>query len=396
MREKALFFVLLGINLLILLLEIKGLSIGYSEAKILYAHNPSLLSSLITFSLHLFGQNDYALRIPMITLHLVSVVLLYEISKHYLTRPYDRLWLILIYVLLPGVNSAALVVDNAGLVIASLFLFVYLYLNFGRYALIVLPLLGSIDPAFAYLFFAITLYGALKKEYLFLGVGSIALVISLFVFGLHIGGSPESRFLDVLGVYSAIFSPIVFIYLFYVLYRRSMAREWDLLWTIATSAFVISLLLSFRQKVEVQTFAPFLLIALPLAAQTFLHTYRIRLREFRLRYRILFYSAFGLLVINTMVVFFNQYLYRFLSEPKHHFSYPMHVAKELATVLNKNGIECIDANDQKLQLRLRFYGITHCETYRLDATPNEGSTKVTISYINAPIFSSYVTKVNKL
>ncbi|MBV5348998.1 hypothetical protein JZU61_05010, partial [bacterium] len=66
MRERAFFLALLGINFLILVLEIKGLSIGYNEAKILYAHNPSLLGSLISTSLHFFGQNDYALRIPMI------------------------------------------------------------------------------------------------------------------------------------------------------------------------------------------------------------------------------------------------------------------------------------------------------------------------------------------
>lgn len=394
MREKAFFTALVGINFLLLLLQIQGLSIGYHEALILYGDsNP--LQLIITTSLSLFGHNDYALRLPMIFLHLISVVLLYGISKYYVSREGDRLWIILIYVLLPGVTSAALVVDNAGVIIASLFLFGYLFLRYDRYSLLLTPYLIWIDPSFAYLFVAIALYGALKREYLFLGVGTIALMISLMVFGLHIGGSPESRFLDTLGVYAAIFSPIVFIYLFYVLYRRTMAREWDLIWMIAMSAFIISLLLSFRQKVEVQTFAPFLLIALPLAAQTFLHTYRIRLREFRGRYRILFYSAFLLLVANTLVVFFNHYFYRFLSDPKHHFSYPMHVAKELSAELHKNDITCIEANDKKLQLRLRFYGITHCDDYRLEPSKNQTAKKVTISYINTPIFHSYVTKVNK-
>lgn len=395
MKENALFFALLGINFLVLLLQIEGLSIGYHEALILYGEsNP--LQFIIKASLSLFGHNDYALRLPMIGLHLLSVVLLYGISAYYVSRERDRLWIVLIYMLLPGVTSAALVVDNAGLIIASLLLFIYLYLRFGRSSLLLTPYLIWIDPSFAYVFVGIVIYGALKKEFILLGVGSIALVVSLLLFGLHIGGSPESRFLDALGVYAAIFSPIVFIYLFYVLYRRAFSKEWDLLWTIATSAFVISLLLSFRQKVEVQTFAPFILIALPLAAQTFLHTYRVRLREFRLRYRILFYSAFVLLVINTTVVFFNQYLYQFLNEPKHHFSYPMHVTKELANTLHKSGIECIDANDKKLQLRLRFYGITHCEDYRFDSTPSKNSHKVTISYINTPVYFIYVTKVSKL
>ncbi len=394
MRERALLSLILGINFFILFLEIKGLSIGYNEARILYGE-PSPLQRLLFASFHLFGQNDYALRIPMIGLHLISALLLYGISRHYLSRPADRLWVVLIYVLLPGVTSAALVVDNAGVMIASLFLFAFLYLNYGRYALGLIPFLIGIDPAFAYLFLAITLYGFYRKEYIYSGIGAVALLISLSWYGIRIGGLPESRFLDVLGVYTAIFSPIVFIYLFYVLYRRMIAKEWDMIWMIAMSAFLISLLLSFRQKVEVQMFAPFLLLALPLAAQTFLHTYRIRLREFRRRYRILFYSAFFILIVNTLAVFFNHYFYQFMKNPTHHFSYSMHVAKELSNQLHHNEIHCVDSQNEKLQLRLRFYGITHCEEYRLESIKSNESKKVTISYINTPIYQTYVTKVNK-
>lgn len=394
MREKAFFLALLGVNTLLLVLQIKGLSISYNEAKILYG-DFSLLRSFLNLSLNIFGHNDYALRLPMILLHLLSVILLYAISQFYVKRDGDRLWIVLIYVLLPGVTSAALVVDNAGLVIASLFLFSYTYLRFEKYALGLLPFLLMVDPAFVYLYFAVALYGIYRKDYLFIGIGSGLLLISIRLYGIHVGGLPESRFLDALGVYAAIFSPIVFLYLFYVLYRRFFAKEWDLIWMIASSAFLVSLLLSFRQKVEVQTFAPFLLIALPLAAQTFFHTYRIRLREFRGRYRILFYSAFAILILNVMAVFFNQWFYRFIKNPTHHFSYPMHVAKELSHVLQHNKIRCIDAGNDKLQLRLRFYGISQCQSYRLENTDGSKGKKVTISYKNIPVYVTYVTKVNK-
>ena len=100
MRERVFFLALLGINFLILVLQIKGLSIGYHEAQILYGEL-SPLHLLLSTSIHFFGDNDYALRVPMIALHLFSVVLLYGISKHYMSRPSDRLWVVLIYVLLP-------------------------------------------------------------------------------------------------------------------------------------------------------------------------------------------------------------------------------------------------------------------------------------------------------
>jgi hypothetical protein len=393
MRTKALFATLFGIDFVLLLLQIQGLSIGYHEAQIVYGES-SPLQLLLNLSFSLFGQSDYALRIPMIVLHLFSVALLYGISSYYVTRDTDRLWVVLVYVLLPGVISSALVVDNAGLMIASLFLFAYLYLRYGMYALGMLPFLLWIDPAFAYLFFAIALYGMYRKEYIWAAAGTVSLFTSLYFFGIQVGGLPESRFLDLLGVYAAIFSPIVFVYLFYVLYRRMIAREWDMIWTIAASAFTISLLLSFRQKVPVQTFAPFLLLALPLAAQTFFKTYRIRLRVFRRRYRLLFYSAFVVLIFNALAVFFNQWMYRFVSDPSRHFSYPMHVAKELSQTLKEHDIRCIDAGDEKLQLRLRFYGITHCSSCRLEVIPNPKGKKVTISYKKNPVFIGYVTKIN--
>lgn len=394
MRYRGLLVLLIGLNVLLLIAQIEGLSIGYQEAVILY-EEPSLLQSLIQFSLGWLGQNDYALRLPMILLHAVSVVLLYGISRHYLSRESDRLWLVFIYMLLPGVTSAALVVDNAGLMIAALFLFVYLHLEYGKYALVFLPLFLLIDPVFSYLYFAVLIYGAYRREHLYILVSGAGFALSVYLYGLQIGGAPESRFLDTLGVYSAIFSPIVFVYLFYVLYRRFISRQWDLVWTVASTTLVLSLLLSFRQKLQLQSFAPFLLIALPLAAQTFFHTYRVRLREFRRRYRILFYTALALLIINALAVFFNQWFYRFLENPSRHFAYSMEVAKELSVELRRENISCVDAKDKKLQLRLRFYGITQCDRFVLEDKLHGKGSEVTISYKNTPVFRTYVTKVNK-
>jgi len=394
MRAKLLLISLIGIDFILLLLQIRGLSIGYNEAGVIYGE-PSVLKSFIDFSFTLFGRNDYTLRLPMIVLHTISVVLLYAISRYYVSRDSDRLWIVLIYMLLPGVVSSALVVDAAGLIITLLFLFVYIYLRFEKYALLLLPLLIWIDASFAYLFLAVVLFGLYRKDWYWLSAGGLALAISIYQYGINIGGVPESRFLDILGVYAAIFSPIVFIYLFYVLYRRLIAKEWDLIWTIGITSLLISMLLSFRQKVPVQLFAPFLLITLPLAAQTFYRTYRVRLREFRGRYRILFYTSFFLLIINALAVFFNQWFYRFLDDPTRHFSYPMHVAKELAQTLKDEGIRCAHTDDKKLQLRLRFYGITQCKSTDLSTAYNAKGKKVTISYKNKPVYIVYVTKVNK-
>jgi hypothetical protein len=163
---------------------------------------------------------------------------------------------------------------------------------------------------------------------------------------------------------------------------------------IGAVAFALSVILSFRQKVNIQEFAPFLMVVLPLAAQTFFHTYRIRLRMFRRRYQLLFYTALGILIINLFAVVFNQYLYQYLKKPKNHFSYPMHVAKELAGELHNNHITCLQADDEKMQLRLRFYEIGNCSATTLSKIPKSRSNKVTISYNGKAIYENYVTKVN--
>lgn len=393
MRRTVLLFFLIVLHTALLIFQIGGLSIGYNEATILYA-DTGFLHHYIQFFVNNFPNNDLALRLPMIALHVVSFFLLYGISRFYLARDTDRLWLMLIYVLLPGITSAALIVDPAGLKIALTFLFAYLFLRFGTYAYALLPLYVWIDASFLPLFLAIIFYGVMIKKYPIALFAAALSIIASIRSGVYIGGTPHGHFLDALGIYAAIFSPIVFLYLFYVMYRRFITKERDLLWLIGTVAFGMSLLLSFRQRVEIQSFAPFLMLILPLAAQTFLHTYRIRLRMFRKRYQYLFYSALAILVINTLAVFFNQHFYRFLKDPSHHFSYPMHVIKELAAQLDDKSISCVHTEDEKVQLRLRFYGIGECNRIVLSQFPMKQSDKVTISYNKTPIYVTYVTKIN--
>lgn len=393
MRGNTILVLLLGVNFILLAALIQGLSISFHEASILYGDS-SLLKHYLTFFLNIFGWNDYALRLPMVALHLLSAILLYHISAYYLPRKSDRVWVLLIYLLLPGIISSALLVNIAGLKIVTLFAFVFLYLRVKDWSLLILPLFVFLDPTAIFLYFTLSLFGFARKQWL-MGSVSLGLMIgALLLFGMDIGGKPEGRFLDALGIYSAIFSPIVFVYLFYVLYRRYMSNDRDLIWMIASSMFVFSLLLSFRQKVNIQDFAPYMMIALPLAAQTFFHTYRVRLSIFRRRYQVLFYGAFILLVMNALAVTFNPWLYKWIKEPKKHFSYPMHVAKELAYALHEEHIDCVNADDTKMQLRLRFYGIGECQKTRLTEKPTRKSKKVTISYINIPIYTTYVTKVN--
>ena len=395
MSPRLILCLFLGLDVVFLLLKTSDLSISHYEASLLYG-DASLLQYFVKSSLFLFGQNDFALRLPMVVMHLLSSLLLYKISKQYVKLDRNRVWLVIIFVFLPGVMSSALIVNDAGLVIFGLFLFIYIHQNFSQS--FTYPLLGTYllaSGGFIYLFLSLSIFSSFKKDAKFFILNMVLFFSSLYLFGIDAHGTPKNYFIESMGIYAAIFSPIIFIYLFYVLYRKYLTKDFDMLWYIASTGLVISLLLSFRQKVELEIFAPYLLVALPLVAQTFESSYRVRLSMFRRNYRLMFSISLALLLLNSSVVFFNKYLYNFIDKPRRHFSYNLHVAKELAQKLKDKGITCVDARS-KMQERLKFYGVTKCNNYILDKYVEDTKTTdfVTISYKNVEVYYAHVTKLN--
>ena len=146
---------LLGIDAAVLLSEASSLSLTYHGAKLLYAYEPSAMTRVIRASIALLGQNDVALRLPMIVMNLLSALLLYAVSGRYAKHERERVWLVGIFLLLPGIISSSLLVDSAALVTLGLFFYLFLQQRYGRRADIILPLLAWIDAAFMFLFFGL-------------------------------------------------------------------------------------------------------------------------------------------------------------------------------------------------------------------------------------------------
>ncbi|MEA2098776.1 MAG: hypothetical protein U9P72_01455 [Campylobacterota bacterium] len=395
MSYRYILFLIIGIDVSILLLQTSELSISYQEASILY-ENFSFLQILIKTSIYLLGENDFALRIPIITLHLLSILLLYSISHKYLKYERDKLWMIAIFILSPGVISSAIIINSAGLIIFGLLLFIYVYENFSKkYVYLLLGLYSFLDSGFVYLFISLVIYAYFNKQRNFLLLNILLLSISIYIYGFNSHGMPKGYFLDSLGVYSAIFTPMIFIYLFYILYRRLLTKDINLLWYISGVTLLLSLLLSFRQKIEIEIFASYLIIALPLAAQTFTSSYRVRLKIFRKKYNSFLIISLIFLFLNSFLIIFNKELYFLFENPRKHFAYKMHVAKELANELKSRDIHCIDSYE-KMSQRLQFYGISECSDYKLDKYVKNRHThkNVTISYNGRIVYDGIVTKIN--
>ncbi|MEN4046962.1 hypothetical protein [Sulfurimonas sp. NWX367] len=395
MKYRIILFLILGLDASILIFQTTQISISPSEASLLYG-DASFLQQLVKLSLKIFGQNDFALRFVMILLHLLSAWLLHAISAKYLALERNRLWLVTVFVLLPGVVSAALVISHAGLIIFGLFLYIYLSQKLNDYYLnILLFLYALLDAGFVYLFAGLAIFYLFQKNKILFLYNLFLAGLSVYIYGLNISGVPSGHFLDTIGVYSAIFTPVIFIYIFYTLYRGYLNDENDQIWYIASTALLFSLLLSFRQRVELELFAPYLILALPLAAKTFAHSYRVRLTNFRKRYRAIFVLAFVFLIFNTLIVMFNKELYLLLDNPKKHFAYKMHIAKKLATELKAMNILCVKTN-QDMQKRLKFYFIDKCDENVLQELKPHSNIKsdVTIRYKNKILYKANVTKIN--
>ena len=86
--ETFLLFIICLIDFCFLSYAISTLSISYYEADAFY--NSSKISAVLArLSVGIFGQNDYALRLPFVICHLFNVALLYKVSKQILKRKFE-------------------------------------------------------------------------------------------------------------------------------------------------------------------------------------------------------------------------------------------------------------------------------------------------------------------
>ena len=363
-------------HMIVLIFLVDSYSISAKEANIYFNGGIDTLSLITNFSTALFGQNDYALRIPFILFYMGSAILLYLLTDDYFKCERDRLISISIFMLLPGVNSAALLVNESIIVIFGTLLYLYLYKLKEKeyYALLLLFLF--IDNSFAILFLALFFYSLRKKDDTLMVVSLSLFGLSMTLYGFDMHGVPRGYLLDTFAIYATIFSPVLFLYFFYSLYRIGIKWEKDLYWYIAMTALGLSLVFSLRQKIAIDDFAPFVVIAIPLMVRLSIHSLRVRLKEFRTINYILIKLSLGVLVLSFLLLIFNKSFYLYLENPSDHGANEHYVAKELAIELKNMNIINVSTNDKRLELRLKFYGIGYDENIILSTNEIEKDDKI--------------------
>lgn len=389
---KYLFYLILFIVLSILLFTANSLSISYKEALNVFV-NTSLLSIITNTSIYLFGQNDIALRLPFILFYLLSVILMFELTKGFFKKESDRFISIVLFMVLPGLLSASLLVNSAIVVTFLTLLYIYYYKRTNNHSYILLLLFLFVDNSFAIFFLALFFYSLRYNDRKLLFFTSALFIASMFIYGFDTGGKPRGFLVDTFGIYASIFSPLLFIYFFYSIYRSGIRRDRTLAWYIATTSLLFSLLFSFRQRIYIEDYAPFVVIYLPYMVKIFFHTIRVRLPQFRYRHHYLSSLVLFVLALNVLLTIVNKPVYLILENPKKHFAYKYNFVKELALELKKNNINEIESDEKELLLRLKFYGIEEGSKYFVSTRKKYYfDMKLPIDYLGKNIVTAYVIK----
>lgn len=393
-RFKIYFYLTLFFIAILLFLKVEySLSISYKEALNLF-ENRSILSIITNISTYFFGQNDLALRTPFVILYILSVFLMYKITKNYFKYEKDRFVNILIFMSLPGVLSASLLVNTAIIVTFLTLLYIYYYEKYQKHPYILLPILLLVDNSFAILFLALFFFSFKTKDRLLLYISVLLFFLSLYIYGFSTSGKPKGFLIDTFGIYSAVFSPVLFLYFLYTIYKDMFSSTKSLSWYISFTALILSIIVSFRQRVYIEDFAPFVVIFIPSMLKQFLSAYRVRLKEFRGTYNILGILIIFMLSLNIFLTFINKPLYYFLEEPKKHFVYQYHFAKDLAYELKQRDINNIIIDDKEFSLRLKFYNIKEGNNYFLSTKEFYNyDEKIVINYLGKDLLFVYIKKL---
>lgn len=162
------------------------------------------------------------------------------------------------------------------------------------------------------------------------------------------------------------------------------------MWYIASVSLGFIWLLSLRQMVQMETFAPLLIVGIPLMVSLYFSGLRVRLPQFRARYTIPFLMTFLVLLILSATLFLSKPLFVLFPNANEHFAARHFIAKEIAQELKNRGFYRVKT-EERMQERLRFYGIARGGV-QLSSTKKANAQSFSIEYYGKHIATCYLYK----
>lgn len=330
------------------------------EAKILYASH-DILHQLMKFGESLIS-GLLGLRVVFIFFGFLSILFMYELSRRYFTMRNDAYLSTFIFMLLPGIVTGSTLVNISIIILPLVLLFVLLY---EKNHFILLPFimlsLFFLHEASIIFFIAVLIYGVMNKDKkLAITSGSFLIAFIYLAKGIEIGGRPSGHFAEIFGLYAALFSPLVFLYFFYTMYRILLREKKILLWYISFIALAFSLILSIRQRISITDFAPYVMISIPLMLDVYNRSLRVRLPEFQKKYKLGFKVVVFSLFTSVFVIFLYQIMFFIMKDSKTYFSNSIYGPSLLAEELKSKGIYCKNTLNVRESYQLQYYDISPC------------------------------------
>ncbi len=330
--------------------------------------------------------NDFSLRFLPLIFSFFSLIIFYKLCKIYLKEKY-KYFASLIFIFIPGFIISSVIINKAIFLVFFILLFIYSFKKMRLFSYFLLVIYVFIDYSFISLYFALIFYSIYKKDTKLLLFSLALLAINANFFNYKIDGKPQGYFLDVLGTYVLIFSPFVFVYFLFTIYKGFFLKK-DVLFFIGSFSFLLSIILSFRQRIKIDDYAPFVLPYVIYMIKVYLNSYKVRLPRFRTSYKFLFIFLFSTMFFFDIAIFLNRYT------PAKNLSGSFYFMKNLALFLKKNKINKIECNNKFLCKSLNFYGISNGKEYKIYYSIKKN--KVSIFHNKEKILDVNVSNLNTL
>lgn len=361
-------------SLLSLIYLISGASISYKEAMIL-EQNKALIAKLANFSIERFEAHlgkDFALKLPNLIFYSLNLALIYLISNRILKYKSDSVLCVVIYAIIPGVIMQGSILNESALMLCIVLLICFVELTpCKKIAYPLLALAVFIDESAFMLFLALFFYALLKdndeshfitriktnlalnKNILIFAL--LCFALNLYCYGIDISGRPRGKFLDIFSELALLYSPLLFVYFIYTIYRNFTKYKANLLLYVSGTSLLVSVILSIRQDIDKEIFMFMSLCGIPLMIRQMLSDIRLRLPTFRLNYKRRFIIVMVVLFLEAGLLVFSKQIYRFSNDDEI-FLNQFYIAKEIANELKARDISRVSV-EGRMQKRLAFYGI---------------------------------------
>ena len=319
----------------------------------------SLISKMMYFGYGL-SQNVFGLRAVFVLNAVVSLLLFDIFSNDILKNQKDATQASAIFSILPAMIFGGAIANVALLALNLVLLYlIFYYRKFYIGEATALLLLFFVHDASIVFFLSILIYAIFKKEQR----TAIYSIVALFGFlyfdrGIEIGGGPRGHFVEIFSIYAALFSPFVFLYFLYVMYRIWIKEDKDIVWSISSFSIFVSILLSVRQRIVVTDFTPYILVGFVLMFRVYFQSIRVRLPKFQKVYKNGFMLSLSVLISMLMFVFFQPIIFYYNGQ---YLFTKIYAPYKIQQVLKSKNVHCHNSKNQKEELQLKFYDISQCE-----------------------------------